>query len=217
MLSFMIFPLAMVGFFVLSEKIMSSKSRWNELSSRYRETSTPTLSWRGCRYLETEAREGNRIYRVTYGSNRLSAAMRLFPRVSVAVDAKGLHLKRQPWHFMHPPLLIPWTAIADIETMSSADFGARQLARRTGISEQATRGRVVPGAMGRLINLAGGSMTTVTLANPRMTLTVPAGRIEAPERFLLRRDRQTPVAPFSRPADSGTHPKVGIGGRSSST
>jgi hypothetical protein len=58
--------------------------------------------------------------------------MRLFPRVSVAVDAKGLHLKRQPWHFMHPPLLIPWTAIADIETMSSADFGPANLRAELG-------------------------------------------------------------------------------------
>jgi hypothetical protein len=79
------------------------------------------------------------------------------------------------------------------------------------------RGKVVPGAMGKLINLAGGSMTTVTLANPRMTFTVPAGRIEAPERFLPRRDPQTPAAPSSRPADSGTRPKPGIGVRSSST
>lgn len=207
MLSFLIFPLAMVGFFVLSEKIMSSKSRWNELSTRYRETSSPTLSWRRCRYMETEVKEGNTIYRASYGDNRLSASMRLFPKAYVAVDAKGLHLKRMPWHFMHPPLLIPWTAIADVETMGAAEFGARQLARRTGISEQAMRGRVVPGAMGKLINLAGGSMTTVTLANPRMMLTVPAGSIEVPERFLPRREPQTPVAPATRPAESGASPR----------
>jgi hypothetical protein len=61
--------------------------------------------------------------------------------------------------------------------------------------------------MGKLINLAGGSMTTVTLVNPRMTLTVPAGSIEAPERFLPRREPQTPAAPSTRPAESGATPK----------
>jgi hypothetical protein len=132
--------------------------------------------------------------------------MKLFPRAYVAADAKGLHLKRMPWHFMHPPLVIPWTAIADVETMPAAEFGVRQLARRTGFSKQAIGGGV-PGAMGKLINLAGGSMTTVTLAIPPMMLTVPAGSIEAPERFLPRRDAQKPAAPSSRPAESGANPK----------
>jgi hypothetical protein len=203
-LTFLIFPLAMAVFFVLNEKIMSSNSRWNELSTRYRETSSPTLSWRRCVYLETEVKAGNTIYRASYGNNRLSAHMRLFPQAYVATDAKGLHLKRMPWHFMHPPLLIPWTAIADVETMAAAEFGVRQLARRTGFSPQAIGGRV-PGSMGKLINLAGGSMTTVTLVNPRMTLTVPAGSIEAPERFLPRRDAQKPAS--ARPAESGATPK----------
>lgn len=206
MLSILIFPLAMVVFFVLSEKIMSSNSRWAELSSRYRETSSPTLSWRRCAYLETEVKAGNTIYRASYGNNQLSAHMRLFPQAYVAVDAKGLHLKRMPWHFMHPRLLIPWTAIADVETMAAAEFGVRQLARRTGFSPQAIGGRV-PGSMGKLINLAGGSMTTVTLVNPPMMLTVPAGSIEAPERFLPRRDPQKPTAPSPRPGESDASPK----------
>ena len=54
-----IFPLAMVAMFVASEMIMSSRSRWKELSSRYRETSSPTLFWRRCVYLETEVKAGN--------------------------------------------------------------------------------------------------------------------------------------------------------------
>ena len=199
-----IFPLAMVAMFVVSEMIMSSKSRWKELSGRYRETPSPTLSWHRCVYLETEVKAGNTIYRTSYGNNQLSAHMRLFPQAYVATDAKGLHVKRMPWHFMHPPLLIPWTAIADVETMAAAEFGVRQLARRTGFSPQSIGGRV-PGSMGKLINLAGGSMTTVTLVNPRMTLTVPAGSIEAPERFLPRRDAQKPAS--TGPAESGATPK----------
>jgi len=199
-----IFPLAMVAMFVASEMIMSSRSRWKELSSRHRENSSPTLFWRRCVYLETEVKAGNTIYRASYGNNQLSAHIRLFPQAYVAVDAKGLHLKRMPWHFMHPPLLIPWAAISDVETMAAAEFGVRQLARRTGFSPQAIGGRV-PGSMGKLINLAGGSMTTVTLVNPRMTLTVPAGSIEAPERFLPRRDAQKPAS--TRPAESGATPR----------
>lgn len=216
MLSFLIFPLAMTGFFVLSEKLMSSKSRWSELATRYRETPSPSLSWRRCVYLETEVKEGNTIYRTSYGNNRLSAHLRVFPQAYVAVDAKGLHLKRMPWHFMHPSIGIPWNAIADVETMAASEYGVRQLARRTGFSPRAI-GTRVPGSMGTLINLAGGSMTTVTLVNPRMMLTVPAGSIEGAERFLPRRDAPKPAAPSSRPAESDHRPKAGVRVLSSKT
>lgn len=214
---FVIFPLAMVGFFVASEKIMSTRSRWKELSCRYREalSPSPTLSWRGCRFLQTETKEGNTINRASYGSNRgrYSEWARMFPPASVAVDPKGLHFKRQPWHFMHPPLLIPWTAISGIETKGAADFGASKLAGQTGISEQSLRSRI-PRAMSAVLQLAVGSITTVTLVNPRMTISVPDGCIDAPQRFLKPQGAQAP-APASNRAERSTDSKVLVGVRSS--
>jgi hypothetical protein len=136
----------------------------------------------------------------------------MFPPASVAVDAQGLHLKRQSWHFMHPPLLIPWIAISGIETKGAADFGAGKLASQTGIAEQALRSRI-PGAMSAVLQLAVGSITTVTLANPRMTISVPDGCIEAPQRFLKPQGGQTP-APASNRAERSTDSKVPVGVRS---
>jgi ABC-type microcin C transport system permease subunit YejE len=42
---------------------------------------------------------------------------------------------------MHPPLMIPWTAVAEIETMSARDFDADKAARQMGMSAQALRAR----------------------------------------------------------------------------
>ena len=208
-----IFPVVMVGIYVANEMIMTNRSRWKLLSTRYREGSSPSLSWRGCIFLESEVKEGNVLYRTSYASKLFSVWARLFPTVSVAVDAKGLHLKRQPWHFMHPPLLIPWTAVADIQTMTAGDFSASKCARMAG---QAVHGRV-PGPMSVMLQLAIGSITTVTLTNPRMALSIPEGCLEAPQRFFKRPDAQKPKAPHTRPEESGTRPRVGEGVLSSKT
>lgn len=208
-LPFIIFPLALVGFFVASEMIMSARSRWKELASRYRETSSPTLTWRGGNFLQTEIRQGNVIYRASYRGKRFSLWAQMFPTVSVAVDTRGLHFKRPPWNFMHPPLLIPWNAIAGIETMGAGEFGAGSLARQTGTSEQAMRARV-PNAMSAVLQFAVGSVSTVTLLNPRMTLSVPASSIEGAERFLPRRDAQKPATPFASSAAEDTRLKPGL-------
>ena len=208
-----IFPLVMVAMFVVSEMIMSSRSRWKELSGRYRETPSPGLRWRGCSFVQAEFQEGNVIYRTSYGRSRFSLQAQLFPSVSVAVDSKGLHLKRLPWHFMHPPLMIPWKAVAEIETMSARDFDADRAARQMGMSAQAlrARGARMPGEMSATMQFAGGSVTTVTLANPRMFLSVPANCIEDAKRFLPQRPASTPAAPSSGSSEQDKRPKVGIG------
>ena len=209
-----IFPLAMVAMFVVSEMIMSSRSRWKELSERYREPPSPGLRWRGCSFVQAEFQEGNVIYRTSYGRSRFSLQAQLFPSVSVAVDSKGLHLKRPPWHFMHPPLMIPWKAVAEIETMSARDFDADRAARQMRMSAQALRasGARMPGEMSATMQFAGGSVTTVTLANPRMLLSVPANCIEDAKRFLPQRPAS--AAPSSGSSEQDERPKVGIGVRS---
>jgi hypothetical protein len=210
-----IFPLAMVAMFVASEMIMSSRSRWKELSGRYRKAASPGLRWRGCSFVQVEFREGNVIYRTSFGRSRFSLQAQLFPPVSVAVDSKGLHLKRLPWHFMHPPLMIPWTAVVEIQTMSARDFDADKAARQMGMSAQAlrARGARMPGEMSAVMQFSGGSVTTVTLANPRMLLSVPANCIEDAKRFLPQR----PVAPSSGSSEPDKRSKAGIGVRSFSS
>jgi hypothetical protein len=193
----LIFPLVMVAMFVVSEMIMSSRSRWKELSRRYRTAPSPGLRWHGCSFVEAEFQEGNMIYRTSYGRSRFSLQAQLFPSVSVAVDSKGLHLKRLPWHFMHPPLTIPWTVVTEIETMSARDFDADRAARQMGMSAQALRARAarMPGQISAVMQFAGGSVTTVKLVNPRMLLSVPANCMEDAKRFLPQRPAPTPATP----------------------
>ena len=214
-MSIMIFPLAMVAMFVVSEMIMSNRSRWKELAARYRKAPSPGLRWRGCSYAQAEFREGNTIYRTSYGRNRFSLQAKLFPSVSVAVDSKGLHLKRLPWHFLHPPLMIPWSAVAGMETMSARDFDADLAARQMGMSKEALRARAarMPGAVSAVMQFAGGSVTTVTLSSPPMLLSVPANCIEDAKRFLPQRPAPTPAAPSSGSSESNKRPKVGVGVR----
>ena len=149
------------------------------------------------------------------GRSRFSLQAQLFPSVSVAVDSKGLHLKRLPWHFMHPPLMIPWSAVAGIETMSARDFDADRAARQMGMSSQALRARAarMPGAVSAVMQFAGGSVTTVTLANPPMLLSVPAKCVEDAKRFLPQRPAATPPAPSSGSSEPNRRPKVGVGVR----
>lgn len=213
-----IFPLAMVAMFVASEMIMSSRSRWKELSARYRKAPSPGLRWRGCSYVQAEFREGNMIYRTSYGRSRFSLQAQLCPSVSVAVDSKGLYLKRQPWNFMHPPLMIPWTAVAEVETMSARDFDADRAARQMGMSKEALRARSarMPGAVSAVMQFAGGSVTTVTLANPRMLLSVPANCIEDAKRFLPQRPAPQPAAPSSG-SEPNKRGKVDVGVRPASS
>lgn len=214
-----IFPLAMVAIFVAKEMIMSNRSRWKELSSRYRQAPSPGLHWRGCSYVQAEFRSGNVIYRTSYGTSRYSLQAKLLPPVSVAVDSQGLHLKRLPWNFMHPPVTIPWTAVAGIDTMSARDFDADRAARQLGMSAQAlrARGARMPGEMSAVMQFAGGSVTTVRLANPPMLLSVPANCIEDAKRFLPQRPAATPAAPSSSSSQQDKGLKAGIGVRSFSS
>lgn len=218
-MSLLIFPLAMVAIFVASEMIMSSRSRWKELSDKYRDASSPGLHWCGCSYVQAEFREGNVIYRTSYGRSRFSLQAQLFPSVSVAVDSKGLHLKRLPWHFMHPPLLIPWSAVAEIETMSARDFDADRAARQMGMSAQALRakGARMPGEMSATMQFAGGSVTTVTLANPRMLLSVPANCLEDAKLFFPKRPAPTPAVLSSGSSEQAKRPNGVVGVRSISS
>jgi hypothetical protein len=72
----------------------------------------------------------------------------------------------------------------------------------------------MPGALSAVMQFAGGSVTTVTLANPRMLLSVPANCIEDAKRFLLQRPPATPAAPSSGSSEPDKRPKAGIGARS---
>ncbi len=103
-----IIPVAVVGLFAGSEYLMARHSKWDQLSQKFRTTSIPPNGWRGCRFLQIETQEGNRLKRTTYRRGYSKSAMdalwaNVFPKVLVSASPAGLYLKRQPWNFLHPP------------------------------------------------------------------------------------------------------------------
>jgi len=186
MSGFLIFPLLMVVFFVGGEYIMSRKSKWHALSERFKTTGSPASGWTGCRFLFVEITEGNRITRVSYrGRSRFSVSLmeHLFPTAYAGADAKGLYLKRQPWNFMHPPLLIPWTQIAKAEVMNGTDFATDLFRRKMGFSADQVKS-VVPGVVGGVLNLVAGQILRLNFSYPPMSVSVPSDALADPRKFL---------------------------------
>ena len=177
-LPFIVFPTALVGLYLGREHMLASRSRWSELATKYPGSTTAKVEWNACQSLETEIQEGNSITRVSYGrASRPGQSIyaigwaKMFPRLYVAVNARGLYLKQQPWNFKHPPLLIPWKKILEIRSLSASDHAVGKVARQTGIGADKFK---VPKVMTAVLDALGGDQSCIALANPRMTITLPA-------------------------------------------
>ena len=143
-LPLIVFPLGIAGLAFLGEHLKASRSRWSVLAVKYPGTKSAELDWTRLPGMQIEYREGRTLYRVSYAHARdrrqspLERALwqKLFPLGHVAVSPKGLHFKRPAWHFKHPPLMIPWSKIADIKTLKTSELATSNLARQTGIAAE---------------------------------------------------------------------------------
>ena len=75
----------------------------------------------------------------------------------------------------------------------------------------------MPGEMSATMQFAGGSVTTVTLANPRMLLSVPANCLEDAKLFFPKRPAPIPAVPSSGSSEQDKRPKRVVGVRSISS
>jgi hypothetical protein len=150
---------AIAGVCVGSEYFMSNNSRWNLMAKKFGNPSTPPRGWQGCKFLRVEIQEGNRLRLTTYGHGYKKDALdilaaKLFPKVLVSVGPLGLYLKRQPWNFRHPQILIPWSHVTSAQSVSMSEFATQAAARRLPIP--GLQFPKVPGVLEGVVNAPGG-------------------------------------------------------------
>jgi hypothetical protein len=160
----------------------------------------PPNGWHGCRFCQTESLEGNRLKRTTYGhgysrsgADQLWAS--LFPKVLVSAGPAGLYLKRQPWNFLHPSLLIPWGRFSSIQTVSGTHFATESAGRQLGFAGEKFREKL-PGVVAGVIDKLAGEVVEFRLSDPNLRLHLPANAVGSFEQFL----KPKPAAPAKQPS-----------------
>ena len=67
-LAIILIPVGFAGLLAGSEYLMARHSKWDVLAQKFRNTSAPPNAWRGCRFVQMEIQEANRLKRTTYGT-----------------------------------------------------------------------------------------------------------------------------------------------------
>ena len=199
-LPLIVFPLGIAGLAVLGEHFKASRSRWNVLAAKYPGTKSAELDWTRLPGMDIEYREGRTLYRVSYAhtrnrrDSRWANALweRLFPLGHVAVSPKGLHFKRPAWNFKHPPLMNPWAKVADIKNVKTTALATERLATRIGVSAQAFK---VPKLMSTVLDGLSPDWACITLADPKMTITLPADIIADAFQYVAKPESAPAAAP----------------------
>lgn len=203
-LPLIVLPLGIAGLALLGEHLKAKRSRWGVLAAKYPGTKSEELDWTRLPGMDVEYREGRTLYRVSYAHTRdrrqsaLERALwqKLFPLGHVAVSPKGLHFKRPAWHFKHPPLMIPWSKIADIKTMKTSELATNRVARQTGIAAEKFK---VPKLMSTVLDGISPEWACVTLADPKMTITLTADTIADAFQYVSKPESVTASAPTPVP------------------
>ena len=171
---------AIAGLCVGSEYFMSNNSRWNRLAKKFGNPSTPPRGWQGCKFLRMEIQEGNRLRLTTYGHGYKKDALdilaaKMFPKVLVSVGPLGLYLKRQPWNFRHPQILIPGSRVTSTQSLAMSEFATQAAARRLPIP--GLQFPKVPGVLAGVVDALGGEVVEVRLSDPNMRIQLPAAAV----------------------------------------
>lgn len=181
-------PVGIVGLFVASEYHKASRSKWDVLSQKFPNTSMPPNGWRGCRFLQMETVEGNLLTRVTYGRGYAKFGLdavwdNLFPKASVSAGPAGLYLKRQPWNFRHPQILIPWSRFVSIQTISGTQHVTETAGRQRGFAGEHFRANL-PKAVAGVIDKLAGDVVELRLSDPNLRIDLPANAASNLEQYL---------------------------------
>jgi hypothetical protein len=198
-LATILIPFAIVGLFVASEYLKAGRSRWHALSQKFPNTSLPPSGWRGCRFLQMESVEGNRLTRVTYGHSYSKSALdavwaNLFPKASVSAGPAGLYLKRQPWNFRHPQILIPWSRFNSIQTISGTQHVTETAGRQRGFAGEQFRVNL-PKVVAGVIDKLAGDVVELRLTDPNLRIDLPADTLGNLEQYARTKSK----APVQQP------------------
>ena len=199
-LATILIPFAIVGLFVASEYLKAGRSRWHALSQKFPNTSLPPSGWRGCRFLQMESVEGNRLTRVTYGHSYSKSALdavwaNLFPKASVSAGPAGLYLKRQPWNFRHPQILIPWSRFNSIQTISGTQHVTETAGQQRGFAGEQFRANL-PKVVAGVIDKLAGDVVELRLSDPNLRIDFPAASVSNLEQYARTKSK----APVRQPS-----------------
>lgn len=196
-----VIPVAAAGIFGASEYLTCKSSKWDVLSQKYRLTGAQPSAWRGCRFLQLEFQAGNTLKRTSYshGIARFSTNIwaHLFPKAFVASSHAGLYIKRQPWNFLHPAILIPWTRVSSVKTNSGTEHVTELVGRQTGLPGQQFRNNI-PAAVAGLANAFAGDVVEIRLADPNIRIWFPANAAGNLEQYVSSKPA-TPAKPSPLP------------------
>jgi len=145
-----------------------------------------------------EIQEGNRLKVTTYGHGPKRDAMdflsaKLFPKALVSTSPAGLYLKRQPWNFLHKPILIPWSRINSSRTLSASDFATQAVSRQIPIPGFQPK---IPGVLAGVVNALTGEIVEVQLHDPHIRIQLPAAAVGDVTPYL----KPKPSAPTKQPS-----------------
>ena len=177
-----------IGLFIASEYFKARHSKWDALSLKFRNTSVPPNRWRGCRFVQMETQQGNLLKRTIYRHPNTKSTLDeiwagLFPKVSISAGPAGLYLKRQPWNFQHPQLLIPWSRFTSIQTISGTQHVTESAGRQFGFPGQQFRTKM-PNVVAGVINKLAGDVVELRLSDPNVRIDLPANTVDNWEQYV---------------------------------
>jgi len=194
------FSVAAVGIFIASEFILARSSRWEILAQKFRNAGAPPNGWRGSRFLQFEIQEGNVLKRTIY-RERLpkspldSLWIKLFPKVQASAGPSGLYLKRRPWNFKHPAVLIPWNCVSSVQSSGATEFATDSVGRQLGLPGQAFRANL-PKAVSGIVDKLAGDVVEFRLSNPSLRIHLPASVVGNVDQYVGSKSK-APVRPPS--------------------
>jgi hypothetical protein len=199
---FIVIPIGFAAFYVAREFLQAGASRWRDLAQRFANSTAPDNDWQRIPFLWVEWTSGRTLSRATSGRSRMTLNMwgqfweTLFPTLRVAATRRGLHLRRQPWHFRQPPLLIPWKAVAGFQLIDGSEAATSHAGSLHPAVGAAIHGRL-PGAVKAVMDAGIGEVARIDLKEPKLRLLLPADAIGDATRYVGASAAPTPSAPLT--------------------
>ena len=195
-------PVGVAGVCVASEYLRASNSKWNLLAQKFRNADAPPNGWRGCRFVQMEIVEGNVFRRTGYGHGLPKSSLDFlwakgFPMVSASVSPAGVYLKRRPWNFLHPQLLIPWSRFTSVQKISATQHATSSVNRQ--LEFRGTPLPVkIPDLVAGVMDTLAGDVVELRMADPGLRISLPASSVPNWEQYATAQ----PKAPSRQPSSS---------------
>lgn len=111
-------------------------------------------------------------------------------------------MKRQPWNFLHKPVLIPWNRVSSVKTSSGTEHASGLAGRQTGIPAQQFA-KNMPGVVSGVMNALSGDVVEMSLIDPNLRIYLPQSSTGNLEQFM-------PAKPAPKPQPTPAPTPVGV-------